>query len=106
VNGTDGQPARVPCACPPTREHFLAALTANVLAGRAVNNTVVAVSFPTGNSFADYHGRITASAITLQNLEGPGKGCPLVATTLGVQSKQLDQMEKSRSAPPPLPSSN
>lgn len=102
VKGADGKPARVPCACPPTREAFIKALTENVLAGFAVNNTAVKVTFPTGDSFADRHGRITASAITLQNLEGPGKGCPLVATTLGVQSNQLDQMEKSGSPPPPL----
>jgi hypothetical protein len=60
------------------------------MAGFAVNNTVVKMSFPLGDSVQDKQGRITAAAITLQNLEGPGKGCPLVSTTLGLQSKALD----------------
>jgi hypothetical protein len=86
----DGKIPRVPCACPPLHDAYIQALTANVLAGRAVNNTVVNVGFPTGDSLNDKHGRITAAIITLQNLNGPGKGCPGVSTTLGIQSKNLD----------------
>lgn len=65
-------------------------MTANIQAGRVVNNTAVRISFPTGDSVQDKQDRITAAFITLQNLEGPGKGCPGVATTLGIQSRNLD----------------
>jgi hypothetical protein len=50
-----------------------------------VNNPTVKITFPTGNSKQDQQGRITASIITLQNLNGPGKGCPGVSTTLKVR---------------------
>lgn len=75
--------------CPPASITHTSskALTTNVLAGKAVNNTGVLISYPTGDSVQDQLARITASAITLQNLVGPGKGCPLVATTLGVRSR-------------------
>jgi hypothetical protein len=86
----NGQIPRVPCACPPLQDAYIKALTTNVLAGHAVNNTVVNVSFPTGDTVQDKHGRITAAIITLQNLNGPGKGCPGVSTTLGIQSNNLD----------------
>jgi hypothetical protein len=82
--------ASVPCSCPPPHAAYLAALAANVLAGHALNNTGVPVTFPTGNTTADAHARITAAAVTLQNLEGPGVGCPLTSTTLGVQAAALD----------------
>lgn len=86
----NGQIPKVPCACPPLQDAYIKALTTNVLAGHAVNNTVVNVSFPTGDTVQDKHGRITAAIITLQNLNGPGKGCPGVSTTLGIQSNNLD----------------
>lgn len=89
VNGSNGQPARVPCDCPPAHDEYINQLTANALAGHAINNPTVGVSFPTGNSNADKHARITAAVITLQNLNGPGKGCPLVSTTLGVQANAI-----------------
>ena len=47
----------------------------------------VAVSFPTGNSKQDQAARIEAAIVTLQNLHGPGIGCPSAATTLGAQLK-------------------
>jgi hypothetical protein len=64
---------------------YIAALTANVDAGEAVHNPSVKVSFPTGNSKADKLARVTAAVITLQNLNGPGKGCPVESTTLLVR---------------------
>jgi hypothetical protein len=98
----DGKIPKVPCACPPTRADFLKHLTADVNAGHAVNNPTVRssqptspltrltpsqvkVNFPTDNSVRSKLDRITASIITLQNLNGPGKGCPGVSTTLGVR---------------------
>jgi hypothetical protein len=62
------------------------ALVQNVLAGAAVNNSAVRVVFPLGNGTADAQARITAAEITLQNLRGPGVGCPASATTLGVSA--------------------
>ena len=64
-------------------------LVKNVQAGIAVNNPSVKVSFPTDNSNASKSARITAALITLQNLNGPGKGCPAVSTTLLAQQKAL-----------------
>jgi hypothetical protein len=54
-----------------------------------VNNPSVSVTFPLGDSNADKSARITAALITLQNLNGPGKGCPAVSTTLLAQQKAL-----------------
>jgi len=87
----NGQIPKVPCSCPPLQDAYIKALTANVLAGHAVNNTGVRVTFPTGNSVQDKHGRITAGTITLQNLKAAGVGCPNVATTFAQQSLNLDQ---------------
>jgi len=89
ANGPDGKPIKVPCTCPPDQNTYIAALTQNVQAGHAVNNPSVAVTFPTSNSNADQSARITAAIITLQNLNGPGKGCPASSTTLVAQQKAL-----------------
>lgn len=37
VNGANGQPVKVPCSCPPPQDTYIAALTTNVQAGKAVN---------------------------------------------------------------------
>uniref|UniRef100_A0A0W0GAE6 Uncharacterized protein n=1 Tax=Moniliophthora roreri TaxID=221103 RepID=A0A0W0GAE6_MONRR len=89
IPGPDGKPIKVPCACPPDRNSFIQSLSANVAAGHAVNNPSVALSFPTGNSNADKAARINASLITLQNLRGPGVGCPAASTTLLAQLKAV-----------------
>lgn len=89
VNGPDGKPIKVPCTCPPSQDVYIASLTKNVQAGQAVNNPSVKVQFPTGNSNADKSARIEAAIITLQNLNGPGKGCPASSTTLVAQQKSL-----------------
>ena len=65
-------------------------MIANVQAGKAVNNPTVSVSFPTGDSKADKSARLNAAATTLQNLNGPGKGCPVVSTTFPLQQKAID----------------
>lgn len=51
-----------------------------------MNNPGVAVSFPTDGSNASKAARIQASLVTLQNLNGPGQGCPASATTFLVRS--------------------
>ncbi|KAK7689899.1 hypothetical protein QCA50_006538 [Cerrena zonata] len=89
VNGADGKPIKIPCACPPPQAQYIAALQANVAAGHAINNPSVAVNFPTDDSSASKSARITAALISLQNLNGPGKGCPAVSTTLLAQQKAL-----------------
>jgi len=89
VNGSDGKPIKIPCSCPPSRDAFIAALNANVGAGHVLHNPSVAITFPTINSVADQEARIEACIVTLQNLNGPGQGCPVVSTTLGLQQQSL-----------------
>jgi hypothetical protein len=86
----DGQKKRIPCACPPTRDAFIGALFRDVSLGHAANNPSVQVSFPTGDSVQDKKARITAGTIALQNLNGPGQGCPNVSTTFAAQSAALN----------------
>jgi len=90
INGADGKPIKIPCACPPAQGVYISQLIANVQAGKALNNPTVSVSFPTGNSKADKLARLTAASITLQNLNGPGKGCPVVSTTFPLQQKAIN----------------
>jgi len=85
VNGANGQPIKVPCTCPPSQATYLAALEANVAASKAINNPSVAVSFPTGSDNASQAARIEAALVTIQNLNGPGVGCPAASTTLSAQ---------------------
>jgi len=87
VNGADGKPIKVPCACPPSQDEYIQQLQANVNAGHAVNNPSVAVSFPTDSSPASQAARIEAALVTIQNLNGPGQGCPAASTTLSAQLK-------------------
>ncbi|EPQ54796.1 hypothetical protein GLOTRDRAFT_11410, partial [Gloeophyllum trabeum ATCC 11539] len=87
VNGADGKPIKVPCACPPAQDEYISQLQANVNAGHAVNNPSVAVTFPTDSSPASQAARINAALVTIQNLNGPGKGCPAASTTLLAQLK-------------------
>jgi len=89
VNGPDGKPIKIPCACPPDRATFVAAMARDVAAGRAVNNPTVKVTFPTDNSKQSKLARISAATVSLQNLNGPGKGCPIVSTTLQAQAKAI-----------------
>jgi hypothetical protein len=89
VNDASGRPIKVPCACPPDRASFIQSLKANLAAGRVVNNPSVGLSFPTDNSNASKIARIQASLVTLQNLNGPGKGCPAASTTLLAQQRAL-----------------
>ena len=68
---------------------ILQSLSDNVAAGRAVNNPGVAVSFPTDNSKASKLARMQAALVTLQNLRGPGVGCPAAATTFLAQQAAI-----------------
>lgn len=78
VNGTNGKPALIPCQCPPDQTHYIANLTANIRAGHVILNPTVQLTFPTDNSTASQNARLNAAAVTIQNLNGAGKGCPIV----------------------------
>lgn len=89
VNDASGKPIKIPCSCPPPNDQFLAALNANVAAGHAVKNPSAPVSFPTDNSPGSQVARIQAVLVTLQNLNGPGVGCPAASTNLVAKQNAL-----------------
>jgi len=89
IKNAAGQVVKIPCSCPPDRGSFIAFLSANVAAGHAVNNPGVAVSFPSDNSKASQIARIQAAIVTLQNLRGPGVGCPAASTTFVAQQQAI-----------------
>lgn len=89
IRNAAGNIVKIPCACPPPRDEFIASLSANVAAGRAVNNPGVAVSFPTDDSKASKLARMQTALVTLQNLRGPGVGCPAVSTTFLAQQAAI-----------------
>jgi len=97
VNGADGKPIKIPCSCPPDQGTFNQHLVADVFATHAVNNPSVQVSFPLDDSKASQLARINAASVTLQNLFGPGKGCPVVSTTFQAQAAAIN----AGTAPPP-----
>jgi len=109
VANAQGVAIKVPCTCPPDRDLFIADLNANVAAGHAVNNTGVAVSFPTDNSAASQLARLHAATVTLQNLRGPGVGCPSASTTFNAQAQAIQDgtapPAAAAAAPPPPASS-
>lgn len=71
---------------------YIKSLNANVNAGFVINNPTVKLSFPTDNSKASQSARLNAAAVTLQNLHGPGKGCPIAGTTFAAQQKAIDAL--------------
>lgn len=89
IKNAAGQVVKISCSCPPDRDSFIASLSANVAAGHAINNPGVAVSFPTDNSKASKLARIQAAIVTLQNLRGPGVGCPAASTTFVAQQQVI-----------------
>jgi len=104
IPNAQGVPIKIPCSCPPDRQTFINSLNANVVAGHAVNNPGLSISFPTDDSKGSKLARITASLITLQNLHGPGVGCPAVSTTLQAQAKAIEAgNDTPPSAPAPAP---
>ncbi|KAJ7681520.1 hypothetical protein B0H17DRAFT_1205798 [Mycena rosella] len=80
---------KIPCTCPPSRDSFIAAVAANVAAGHDINNPGVLAPFPTDSSAASQIARLQTSVTSLQNLFGPGVGCPASATTFLAQIKAL-----------------
>ncbi|KAF8489630.1 hypothetical protein F5888DRAFT_1796140 [Russula emetica] len=103
VNGANSQPIKVPCDCPPDRATFIKDLNANVAAGHVLNNSVVPISFPEDNSTASQLARLNAASVTLQNLNGPGEGCPVASTTFQAQAAAINKAG-TQPAPPTNPS--
>lgn len=66
----------IPCSCPPSRAAFLDALNKNVAAGSVQGTPVKFNNNASDQSAATNQARGTAMLVTLQNLNGPGKGCP------------------------------
>ena len=86
-------------------------LNQNVAAGFVTTNPSVKVTFPTDSSTASQLARLNAAAVTLQNLEGPGKGCPIASTTFTAQGKAIEAGGSSpgpapTTTPSPMPPSN
>jgi len=104
INGPNNVPIAIPCQCPPNREQFIADLNANVAAGHCINNTAVSVpAFPTDDSPQSQLLALHIATITLQNLQGPGKGCPQSSTTWAAQAQAIQNA--ANSAPPAAPPS-
>jgi len=106
VDGANGEPIKIPCACPPPQNEYISQLIANVQAGHAVHTPSVPISFPTDNSAASKSARLNAASVTIQNLNGPGQGCPVVSTTFQSQQKAINDAasvpspnKRARSAP-------
>ncbi|KAI9431001.1 hypothetical protein H4582DRAFT_1823246 [Lactarius indigo] len=104
VKGANGQPIKIPCACPPDRQTFVQELNKNVAAGHVINNPSVGISFPEDNSKGSQLARINAASVTLQNLNGPGKGCPVVSTTFQAQAAAINAGTPPPPAVKPSPS--
>lgn len=82
-----------------TRVIFSQSLNANAAVGHALNNPSVSISFPEDNSKASQLARINAASVTLQNLNGAGKGCPVASTTFQAQAAAIN----AGNAPSPSP---
>jgi hypothetical protein len=68
------------------------------MAGHAVHNPSAKLSFPLDNSKGSQLARFNAASDTLQNLNGPGQGCPIVSTTFQAQVAAINAGK-----PPPAP---
>lgn len=95
IDGANGQPILIPCACPPDRTSFTDEMSANVNAGFVINNPTVKLTFPLDNSTSSQLARLNAAAVTLQNLNGPGQGCPVASTTFSAQQKAIEAAASS-----------
>ena len=71
-----------------------------VAAGHATKNPSVAVSFPSGSDTASQLARIDAALVTLQNLNGPGQGCPASSTTFSAQQAAILAQGSAAAATP------
>ena len=71
-----------------------------------MNNPSVKVSFPEDHSQDSQLARLQTALVTLQNLNGPGKGCPAASTTFLAQQKAIqDGTATASSIPTPASTS-
>ncbi|KAH7103613.1 hypothetical protein BKA62DRAFT_615853 [Auriculariales sp. MPI-PUGE-AT-0066] len=107
VVGPNGEPIRIPCQCPPNRKDFIKSLVKNIRVGHVLNNPTVSLAYPLDGSKAAKQARLNAAAVTLQNLEGEGKGCPIAATTWKKLGQAIEDGtdDNSTDSPPPTSSS-
>ncbi|KAK7464901.1 hypothetical protein VKT23_006110 [Stygiomarasmius scandens] len=103
IAGANGAPIKIPCSCPPDRNQFISILNQNVNAGKVVNNPSVAVSFPTDDSKDSQLARLQTAIVTLQNLNGPGVGCPAASTTFLAQQKAIQDGTAAPAPAAPAP---
>ncbi|KAF7299456.1 hypothetical protein MIND_00895500 [Mycena indigotica] len=85
---------KIPCSCPPTRADFINSLNANVKAGHDIHNPAVPAPFPSDNSIRSQITRLQTQISSLQNLRGPGVGCPAVSTNWNDKLAQLIARQK------------
>jgi len=81
---------QLPLNGPDDRQDHPQNLTQNIRAGHVVLNPTVLLTFPIDNSTASQSARLHAAAVTIQNLNGAGKGCPISSTTFTAQQKSID----------------
>ena len=55
-----------------------------------INNPPIAAPFPTGDSKPEQQARMATLLSTLQNLHGPGVGCPAVSTQYGKLQQDIN----------------
>src|SRR5712672_2486478 len=77
-------------------------LNANVAAGHVLNNPSVPIAFPQDDSKGSQLARLNAASVTLQNLNGPGRGCPIVSTTFQAQAAAINAGTPSPVTPSPV----
>lgn len=68
-----------------------------------MNNPGISASFPTDNSKASKLARMQTAIVTLQNLRGPGVGCPAASTTFLAQQKAIQDGAENTPSPAPAP---
>ena len=57
-----------------------------------IHNPSVGAPFPSGNSKSAQQARIVTLLSTLQNLHGPGVGCPAVSTVYGDLQQKINAL--------------
>ena len=57
-----------------------------------IHNPSIAAPFPGGNSKGAKQARMATLLSTLQNLHGPGVGCPAVSTVYGKLQQQINAL--------------
>lgn len=60
-------------------------------------------AFPEDDSSASQLTRLYIATVTLQNLRGPGQGCPQSSTTFGAQAQAIQAGASSTTPSPPPP---